>query len=348
VEAAAKTLSALGAAKGGKARAESLDDDQRREIAQKAARARWGDMRKATHVGDLKIAGFELPCAVLEDGTRVLSETGVVKSLGLYRSGAVHVRERETSDGAHLPLFVANKNVKPFVDNELAGVLRKPIWYRVKGAGTVHKGFDAKLLPKVCDVWLKARDAGVLRGSRQPLIAKKADILIRGLADVGIVALVDEATGYQYDRARHALEEILERFIKNELGKWARRFPDEFYEHLFRLKGMKWPSDRNPPQFVGTLTNNVVYKRLAPGVLQELQNKTPKTARGHRRNKYHQWLTEDVGHPKLQEHLASVITLMRVSEKWDDFRALLDKALPKYKELPLLDWAERQKLEESN
>jgi len=93
-----------------------------------------------------------------------------------------------------------------------------------------------------------------LRGSRQPLIAKKADILIRGLADVGIVALVDEATGYQYDRARHALEEILERFIKNELGKWARRFPDEFYEHLFRLKGMKWPSDRNPPQFVGTLT----------------------------------------------------------------------------------------------
>lgn len=37
-----KHLSDLGAAKGGKARAEKLTPERRREIARKAARARWG------------------------------------------------------------------------------------------------------------------------------------------------------------------------------------------------------------------------------------------------------------------------------------------------------------------
>jgi hypothetical protein len=71
----------------------------------------------------------------------------------------------------------------------------------------------------------------------QKIVGKKADILVRALASVGILALVDEATGYQYDRARHALEEILDKFISKELRKWAKTFPDEFYEQMFKLRG---------------------------------------------------------------------------------------------------------------
>ena len=39
---AAQMLSKLGASKGGKARAKTLTAEQRKAIAQKAARARWG------------------------------------------------------------------------------------------------------------------------------------------------------------------------------------------------------------------------------------------------------------------------------------------------------------------
>ena len=82
--------------------------------------------------------------------------------------------------------------------------------------GQVGFGYSAELLPKVCDVYLRARDAGVLAANQQH-IAKQADILMRALAHVGIMALVDEATGYQYDRARDALARILEKFIAKEL-----------------------------------------------------------------------------------------------------------------------------------
>ncbi len=52
--------------------------------------------------------------------------------------------------------------------------------------------------------------------------------------------------------------------------------------------------------------------------------------------------TGDVGHPRLREHLASVITLMKAAAKWDDFKRLLERALPKYGDLPLIEYGERQ------
>ena len=218
-------------AKGGRARAENMTSEQRRAAARKAAEERWRQVAKetgtseATVTGELRIGELTIPCAVLNDGTRVLSETGVVKALGLYRSGAVQAREKESAEpGAQLPLFVANKNIKPFVEKDLADVLTKPIWYVLPGGGTRHKGVKAEVIPRICDVWLKARDAKKLRGKRQDIVAAKADLIVRALAHVGITALVDEATGYQDYRARDALAKILEVFIAKEIRKWVSTF----------------------------------------------------------------------------------------------------------------------------
>ena len=209
-----------------------------------AARARWSAGAKpieASHAGTLTIGDLVLPCAVLPGERRVLSETGVLNSLGMYRSGAVHVRARDAASGgrAHLPLFAAHKNLQPFVDDELAAVLGNPVWYIPPDSGTKHKGVDATLIPKICDVWLKARDSGVLKGRRQILAATRADMLIRGLAQVGIIALIDEATGFQDDRPRRALAKILEAFIAKELQPWVQTFPADFYREIFRLRGLE-------------------------------------------------------------------------------------------------------------
>ena len=98
----------------------------------------------------------------------------------------------------------------------------------------VRVGLEASLLPKVCEVWLKARDAGDLTKIQKP-VAARAEILMRVLAHTGIIALVDEVTGYQHVRAEDALTKILEAFIAKELQPYVSTFPPTYYEEMFRL-----------------------------------------------------------------------------------------------------------------
>jgi hypothetical protein len=154
-------------------------------------------------------------------------------------------------------------------------------------------------------------------------------MLSRGLQELGIIGLVDEATGFQKTRDREALQEILDRYLRRELAAWAKRFPDEFYQHIFRLRGWKWHGrSGNPPQVVASYTKDIVYARLTPQILEELERRNPIEG-GRRKGAHHRWLTDDVGHPALAQHLHAVVTLMRVSKNWNQFKLMLDIAHPK-------------------
>lgn len=240
-----------------------------------------------------------------------------------------------------MPLYVGFRNLRPFIDEELIGLLSKPVIYQQSvGAGPLHftaNGVAAELIPKICEVWLEARDAKVLKpGSAQERVAFNADVIIRGLARVGIIALVDEATGYQHDRARDTLAKILEEFIAKELRPWVRTFTPEFYQELFRLKNLPFDGSSKSPRYIGRLTNDIIYRRLAPGILEELQRKNP-SSNGQRKYKHSQWLTENTGYPKLQQHIAAVIVLMRISKNYEEFKTLIDRALPIRIASPLFD-----------
>lgn len=314
-----------GKAKGGIARRDSLTPDQRKEIATRAAEARWSNpLPKATHEGLMHIGGIEIACAVLEGGRRLITQSGFMLALG--RSRQAKGREYYDSD-VNLPAFLTAKNLKPFISNELEVTSSQVEFKPLKGARAF--GYPAELLPKVLDVYLDALDAGALT-TMQIHIAARAKILMRGLAHVGITALVDEATGYQDVRDRKALQAILDQFLKKELAAWAKRFPDDFYKEMFRLKN--WPM--NPlkvkrPGVVGTYTNNIVYERLAPGILEELEKRNPKDEKGNRKGKHHQLFTDDIGHPALAQHLYAVIGAMRAHTNWDEFLRFLNRAYPK-------------------
>jgi hypothetical protein len=219
------------------------------------------------------------------------------------------------------------KALIPFIPNELLLLVAEPIQYQHSKGGGVAHGIEASALPQICDVWLKAREAGVLT-EPQRAVAQRAEMLMRGLAHVGVVALVDEATGYQEVRDRQALQAILDKFLAKELAAWAKRFPDEFYKEIFRLRKWKWSSLRRPG-VVAAYTKDLVYARLAPGVLDELERKNPVNANGRRAAKHHQWLSEDIGHPALSQHIHAVTGLMRASDTWDSFKAMVDRAFPK-------------------
>ena len=328
---------------GGEQRAKNLSRDQRRDIARLAAEARWertgkSKMPRALRTGPLKIAGIEFDCAVLDDEqhTRVVSETRFMAAMGMYRSGALSTRRSRSEDGAREPLFLAYKNLKPYIDKHLGGVHFSPIQYRTLEGGVVNVGIAAELIPKICEVWIDADRDGVL-GKNQKLVAAKADVLFRGFAHVGIIALVDEATVWQDDRARDALAKILEAFVAKEIQPWVSTFPPEFYKEMCRLKGIPYTGSLKRPKYFGHLTNNLVYKRLAPGVLKELRERNPVTETGRRKSTHHQWLTPTVGHPKLQHHLGKVTGLMLISQDWGGLEKLLDKHVPIYKHYPLLD-----------
>jgi hypothetical protein len=238
--------------------------------------------------------------------------------------------------GNRLAKFVSSKSVSPFVSDSLANIVKEPIRFRSPRGGGEAYGYEATILAEICEAVLDARENGKLN-YQQEHIAKRCEILVRGFARVGIIALIDEATGFQEVRARRALEQILERFIADELLKWAKMFPDEFYQQIARLRGYHYSEFANKrPAYIGKLTNDIVYERLAPGVLTELKNITPKDDKGRRKHKYHQRLTEDIGNPRLREHLWAVIGLMRASSNWRSFYSLLNRAFPKYSDHPQL------------
>jgi hypothetical protein len=160
--------------------------------------------------------------------------------------------------------------------------------------------------------------------------AEMAQTLLQGIATVGIYGLIDEATGYQEIRDRLALQAILDQFLLKERAKWAKRFPDDFYRTLFSLRGWQYsPLSTKRPGVIAHWTNDIIYERLASGVLEELKKRNPPNERGHRPHKHHQWLTEDVGHPALREHLSNVIFLMKAAPNWASFYRLLQRAKPK-------------------
>ena len=312
---------------GGKMRAQKLSPERRSEIGRSGADARWaGDPPKVAYDGFLEIGGIEFDCAVLDDETRVISETKFMESMGMYRSGALSTRRSDDDTGARTPLHLAYKNLKPYIDKHLSGVHAEPVKYRARN-GSIGNGIRAEVLPKICEVWLDARNAGVL-GPRQQQIAERADILIRGFAHSGVIARVDEATGYQYARQRDALEKLLEEFISEELRRWVKTFPAEYFKELCRLRGVQFRPDMRLPQYFGHLTNDIVYKRLHPRVLQELKEKTGRTDNGHRPNKLHQYLSEDAGHPKLLQHLGTVVGYMRLAESYEEFYSMLERGAP--------------------
>jgi hypothetical protein len=270
---------------------------------------------------------------VLEGEIRVITQRGVNVALG---------RHKNPSKGQSLtidekPSFLAARNLEPFIPEDLRRSWN-PVRFRLSEGsggyqGNIAFGYRAEIIPLVCRVWLDADAAGALR-ENQKKTAAAARMLLAALGTVGIVALVDEATGYEELRTKHALAKILEKFIASDWRAWASTFPLDYFRELCRLKNVEFKANMQVPRYFGHLTNDLVYSRLAPGVIEELRRKNP-AANGQRKKKHFQWLTEDVGHPKLLQHLGSVVTLMKLAKDWEELRANVDRFHPVWRDMPL-------------
>lgn len=280
----------------------------------------------ATHAGTITIGNIKLPCAVLPDGTRLITQRGFFDAIG--RTG----KSSGTPEGtaSDLPVFLRSKKLSPFITDELR-TASAPLKFRLRSAKNESNalGYKADLLPLTCQVFIEAWNAGALN-NRQVHIAEACRSLAKGFQIIGITALIDEATGYQQVRDRLALQQILDRYLRKDFAAWAKRFPDDFYKQIFRLRGWTWKGMRpNRPGAVAQYTKDLVYARIAPGVLEQLEKLNPLVDKGHRSVKHHQYLTPDIGHPALQAHLTGVIAIMRGSTTWEHARRIIQKSYPK-------------------
>ncbi len=327
-----------GRVRGGEARAKSLSKAQRSSIARKAANARWDPAIPEAVYGSpdtpLLLGGIALDCYVLDTRERVFSQRGLIGAFGLKPRGGEFRR------------FVEQVGVRGMLSDDALAALDHPIQFHPPAGGRSAFGYPVTLLVDICNAVLEAR-ASVPDHYKDSVI--RAEVIVRAVAKTGIIALVDEITGYEQYR-QQTLQDIFDQYLRKELAAWSKRFPDAFYRQIFRLRGWEWRGRQFPtPWHVASITKDLVYKRLAPGILKKLEEKNPSEG-GRRKSKHHQWLSDKVGIPSLDEHLHTVIAFMKASDSWNQLMTMMNRALPIQEEtaqLPLLKYDPLAALEDS-
>jgi hypothetical protein len=345
-------------AKGGRARAERLPASRRSEIAREAALAKWSTtIPHALCEGEIDFAGRKIACAVLDTKLRLLTQETFLTTLGRAPKAKGGQGSQQMMRVGGLPPFLAAENLTPFISDELRQAAM-PVVFRTTRGNRAY-GYDARLLPMVCEVYLLARDAhlralkeaqerrergesvearAILLPSQERLV-QTCDMLMRSMAKEHIVSLVDRATGYTEQEIRDELIKILEQYIAPHLMPWVPRFPDEFFRQVYRIHG--WPyvaGNRKMPQYVGKFINKYIYGYLPPGVLEKLRELNPVRESGWRATQHHRYMT-NTGNIHLDRQITSTITVMALSENAADFdqkfHIIHEKRIPERKPLRL-------------
>ena len=296
---------------------------------------------KVTHTGVLDINGIDIECYNLDNGERVLSRIGFLKALGRTgkaKGGRKYDNEFQTA------IFLSASNLKPLLTKELIENSNPILFLDLNNNEAI--GYNAVILPQVAFLYNEAYDKGLLK-SNQLHIGIQSKKLVKALLSVSIIALVDEATGYQYDREKFELQAILQLFISPDILEWQKTFHLGFYKEIFRLWNVPFTAKniKRKPPFIGMLTNELIYKNLPKGsfVLKELKKRTPKTEAGNYKNRLFQSLTA-FGKEELKKVLYSVESLGVISENKNKFRRLVeDRYGQRTLQFPNWDEIEEQK-----
>ena len=326
------------AAKGGAARATALTPRRRSEIAKEGAASRWATgLPKAIAEGAIEIAGRRLACAVLETKLRVLTQETFLTAVGRAAKAKGGKGSERMAILGGLPPFLAAENLIPFISDDLRRAATPVVFKTMKGNRAF--GYDANLLPAVCEVYLLARDAhfeamkdaqerrakgekieakGILLPT-QDKIVNACDLLMRSMAKEHIVMLVDRATGYHDQEVRDELGKILTQYIAPHLMQYFQRFSDEFFRQIYKIHNWSYEAGNyRHPKYVGIFINKFVYGELPPGVLEKLKELNPVTETGYRKTHNHRLLTES-GLLHLDRQITTTTNIMILSDNKEDF-----------------------------
>ncbi|MBV1796745.1 P63C domain-containing protein [Siccirubricoccus sp. G192] len=249
--------------------------------------------------GKIDLGGNELDCYVLNDETRVLSSGSTTKAIAKIERGS-------------LQDYIGQKALNPFIDKDK--ILQETIRFTIPGTQWAAIGITTEHFELICRGYVQALYEGANLTERQREIAIRCAMLTAGLTRIGLDALVDEATGYQYDRAEDALQVKLRAFISEELRAWEKTFPDQLWEEFGRLTGWKTPLQTRP-KWWGKLVTELIYDTLDEDVAKYLkENKPPPGVR------WHQQLTDNVGVRQLVSRCYEVVGMAKTCDDIHELR----------------------------
>ena len=318
--------------KGGTARALTLSKENRREIAKRAAQARWAKIKdpdglpRASHQGSLPIGDVEIEVYNLFDKRRVIAKAAMARALNLKSEG-----------GNAFLRTMTRKGVRSAISDALWEKIEKPVFFRLldtdAGAGGIADGYEATTLIEVCDALIQARNDGNLAPS-QEFLGIQAEIIMRSSAKMGIIFLVDTATGYIEDAKREDYLKQWNSFVRSEFRAWEKEFPNQFADMIYKIYGLKRknPNSFQHPQFFGWFTRKYIYHPLANSkgaILGLLDEANPVVySGGGRKYKLHQFLDEEIGIDALRQHLWQTIGIGNASRDKLDFERSFYRAFP--------------------
>jgi hypothetical protein len=310
---------------GGLARAASLSQEERREIAVKAALARWKNtspdgMPEAVREGKLQIGDVFLDCYHLKDGRRLFHKRALARALGLKSAG-----------GNAFMKTMGRKGIGSVMSDEMREKIDNPILFKPLRKDPAH-GYEGTFVIDLCNVILDAHKQGRLTPS-QHFLAVQAEIILRSSAKVGIIALIDEATGYIKDKRKEEYRELFKEFIRQECGQYAKEFPEQFIDLIYRLYNLRRNNfKRNHPQFFGHFIRRYIYSPLVNShgaILEMLDEKNPVVyVNGGRRHKLFQFLSDELGLPALRAHIWQVVGIGNSVRSKEAFDRAFSNAFP--------------------
>ena len=274
-------------------------------------------LKQAKYEGLLTLAGIETTCYVTEDGLRVLASRRLQDILKVSEESITQ------SSGGRWARFLKLNWVQILFDQDFDKTLLEPILLTTGGKNKIVS-YKAELIPELCEVILRARRNNMLNTDRQNQIAAQCEILISSLAKVGITALIDEATGFQFDRKHDALRYLLEQYINDAIASWVKMFPDDFFSELDRLYGNETTTPRNRPKYYGKFINTFVYNPIEDGYVKEELNKKNITDTGTRKARFHQWLSV-IGKNQLTLQIGRVLGVMEGCKSIAQFNSKIQR-----------------------
>ena len=268
----------------------------------------------AAFKGVLPLMGIEIPCYVLDTGQRVIGRTSAAEMLSGIKGGG------------GLEKYLGVAAIKPFIPEDL--FLERLVAFRlleVEGLGKAVKGLEADAMIDLCQGLVAALDVnsrdqlpeGVPRMTdRQKQFAVRASMFLSACAKSGLDALIDEVTGYQYERDDDALRVKLQAYLVQEMRRWEKTYPDQLWIEFARLT-QRTGDFRKRPKFWGKLVMELIYDYLDPDVSEWLKTNAPAPKGG---KSYHRWLSEQYGLRKLIEHIWMVIGIAKTCTSMMELR----------------------------
>lgn len=273
--------------------------------------------------GTLTIGRHKLSCAVLDNGMRVITPYSIFSAFG--KGGGEGANDDSSSS---IPSFLNDNHVMPYVKNVFPDGIDMPVKYISKKGRSIYSGYNAKILPLICEVYLQANAAGALTNSHKACL-ETSKLFTKAFSKKPIADLIDEATGYHTYKAYYELERLLSQHIHGDLLPWTSVFDDDFFKEIYRLKG--WDhNDCQQDASIGKITNFLVYNRLPVPIIDKLKELSPliKSLIGKdcKTNTIYRRLTREEEYIKLKEMIACNLALMRACDDWDSFEKAYRKS----------------------